>query len=228
MGSDGIQRVQEMRDLGVILDEKLNFAAHVDGVLKKANRALGLLMRSFQTGKNGRSLYDINPKSIISTYCANVRSILEYGCVIWGGAANTHLKRTEKVQHKFLTWLCARCRVANVALDYDSLLRHFRIASLAARRFQYDIMLLRNIHNNKIDSSFLVDSFPLAAAPRVLRSRVLFHVPHARVNTVKNSMFVRVPSHCNMFLNSARTVDIWHTGIGDFRKHVIVYSTTML
>ena len=228
MGNEGIERVYEMRDLGVILDEKLTFSAHVDAVMKKANRALGLLMRSFQTGKNGPSLYDVNPKAIISTYCANVRSILEYGCVIWGGAANTHLKRTEQVQHKFLVWLCARCRVRNVSLEYKNLLHHFGLASLAARRLQYDIMLLRNIYNNKIDSSFLLESFPLAAPPRVLRNRVLFHVPHARVNTVKLGMFVRIPRHCNMFLNSALNVDICHARIGDFRKHVIVYSSSVL
>ena len=147
---------------------------------------------------------------VISTYCANVRSALEYGCVIWDGAANTHMKRTENVQHKFL--MLARCRVRNVSLDYKSLLGHFGVASLAARRLQYDIRLLRDIHNTKIDSPFLLQSFPLAAPSRVLRNRVLFHVPHARVNTVKGSMFVRIPRHCNEFLNSARDVDIWHTG----------------
>ena len=142
----------------------------------------------------------MNHRVVISTYCANVRSILEYGCVIWGEAANTHMKRTENVQHKFLMWLCARCRVRNVALDYKSLLGHFGVVSFAARRLQYDIRLLRDNHNNKIDSPFLLQSFPLAAPSRVLRNRVLFHVPHARVNTVKGSMFVRIPRHCNEFL----------------------------
>ena len=228
IGGEEIERVHEMRDLGVTIDEKLTFGAHVDAALKKANRALGVLIRSFQTGKNGSSLYDVNPKAIISTYCANVRSLLEYGCVIWGGAASTHLKRAEKVQHRFLTWLCVRCRIKNVALDYKNLLCYFGLASLSARRLQYDIRFLRDVHNNKIDSSFLLESFPLAAAPRVLRSRVLFYVPRARVNTVKNSMFVRIPRECNAFLNSVRAVDIWQTGIGEFKKHVITYSTAML
>ena len=51
IGSETIENVHEMRDLGVILDEKLTFSTHVDAVLKKGNRALGLLIRSFQTGK---------------------------------------------------------------------------------------------------------------------------------------------------------------------------------
>ena len=38
-----------MRDLGVILDAKLPFSDHVDATVGKANRILGLLMRSIQT-----------------------------------------------------------------------------------------------------------------------------------------------------------------------------------
>ena len=184
-------------------------------------------MRSFQTGKHGPSFYDVNPKPIISAYCANVRSILEYGCVIWGGAANTHLNRMERVQEKFLIWLCARCRIQNVGFGYRDLLTHFGLSSLEARRLQHDIMLLRNIHNNKIDSLSLVEAFPLAIAPRSLRTRVLFHVPYARVNTVKNSLFVRIPRVCNMFLNSVQTADVWHTGIVGFRKALVGYTTVV-
>ena len=76
-----------MRDLGVLLDEKLTFGEHVDAAVRKANRALGVLMRSFQTGKGGKSLRCINVKAVLAAYCANVRSILEYASVVWGGAA---------------------------------------------------------------------------------------------------------------------------------------------
>ena len=224
MGGEELERVEEMRDLGVIIDVKLTFSAHVDMMMKKANKALGLLIRSYQTGKNGPSLYHVSHKAVISTYCANVRSILEYCCVIWGGAANTHLIRTDRLQHKFLIWLSARCRVKNVTLDYKNLLQHFGLASMAARRQQYDLMFIRNIHNQKIDSAILLESFPLAAPLRALRNPALFHVPHARVNTVKSGMFVRIPHLCNQFLNSVRTVDVFNSGLYAFKKHAIVYS----
>ena len=42
--------------------------------------------------------------------------------MIWGGAAETHMKRIERIQHKFLIWLCARCRLADVTLGYDELI----------------------------------------------------------------------------------------------------------
>ena len=45
-----------MRELGVVLDQRLTFGEHVEYTARKANRALGLLMRTFETGKRGRSL----------------------------------------------------------------------------------------------------------------------------------------------------------------------------
>ena len=45
-----MEHVDQIRDLGIIIDSKLTFAQHVDHAVKRANRALGLLMRSFQTG----------------------------------------------------------------------------------------------------------------------------------------------------------------------------------
>ena len=44
---------------------------------------------------------------IVTHYCvlayySSVRSILEYGSVIWASAADTHTVRVDRVQHKFL------------------------------------------------------------------------------------------------------------------------------
>ena len=41
-----LERCVRVRDLDVILDSKLTFADHVDAAISKANRMLGLLMRS--------------------------------------------------------------------------------------------------------------------------------------------------------------------------------------
>ena len=212
-----------MRDLGVILDEKLTFSEHVDVIVRKANRALGLLMRSFHTGKRGRSLRDFNRKAVIATYCANVRSILEFAGVVWGGAAESHLKRVERVQHKFLKWLAWRCRETGVSLEYGALLSHFGMTSLAARRDQQDIVFVRGVHCHTIDSPFLLERLPLAVPPRPLRTRMLFHVPYARVNTVKNSSFCRMPRLCNAFLDKCRDVDIFNNSTAVFKKRVISY-----
>ena len=153
-----------MRDLGVVIDSKLNFASHVSRVVRQANRALGLLIRSFQTGTRGAKF---NQKTLLVTYFANVRSILEYSCVIWAGAAKTHTERADRVQHKFLLWLNRHTTVPYPSLSYNSLLiNHFGIPSLSARRVQYDLLFLRNVFSGKINSADLVAQFSLHVPPR--------------------------------------------------------------
>ena len=56
IGGVVLERVEVLRDLGILLDQRLTFTDHVEHTVRKANRALGLLMRTFGTGKRGRSL----------------------------------------------------------------------------------------------------------------------------------------------------------------------------
>ena len=181
--------------------------------------ALGLLMRTFQTGRRGRSLRECDVKAVLAAYCANVRSILEFAGVVWEGAAETHMKRVERVQHRFLMWLSGRCRDTDVSFEYDALLKRSDMTSLSARREQHDIVFIRNVHCHAVDSSFLLERFPLAVPARPLRNRVLFHVPHARVNTIKNGAFCRLPKLCNMFLDRNRTIDVWCHSALCFKRH---------
>ena len=101
LGGVDLKRVKVMRDLGIMIDQRLTFRDHVDFTVRKANRALLLLMRTLQTVKNGRPLKAENTRALLTTYFANVRSVLEYGSVVWTGAAPTHIQRIERVQGKF-------------------------------------------------------------------------------------------------------------------------------
>ena len=87
IGDVPLEAVDEIRDLGVTLDTKLTFAPHISKTVSQANRALGLLIRSFQTASRGAKF---NKKSLLVAYFANVRSILEYGSVVWAGVAKSH------------------------------------------------------------------------------------------------------------------------------------------
>ena len=218
-----LEKVSIMRDLGVMIDGKLTFSDHVDRTVTKANRALGLLMRSFQTGKNGRSLRNFNVKAMISTYCATVRSVLEFSSVVWSGAADSHLKRIERVQHKFLMWLCGRSHVGDVSFNYAELLNFYGLSTLESRRKQHDVMFIRNVHCHVVKSTFLLEKLPVAVPSRLLRNRALFHVPNARVNTVKNGLFCRVPKLCNEFLDANRDIDVWCDSLAAFKKRLIAH-----
>ena len=63
----------------------------------------------------------------------------------------------------------------------------------------------------------------LAAPGRLLRNRSTFHVPRARVNTVKNGLFARIPELSNRFLGANCDVDVWRHGELQFKKRVVGY-----
>ena len=70
-----LEGVHEMRDLGVVIGIKFNFSSHLLQNVSQANRVLGVPTRSFQTGV--RAWSKINHRTLITTYFANVQSILE-------------------------------------------------------------------------------------------------------------------------------------------------------
>ena len=226
INSSPLQRVTEVRDLGVILDSKLTFSAHIDSMVTKGNRALGLLIRSFKTGLP-RQKFD--RKALLVAYYANVRSILEYGSVVWSGAAKTHLKRLERVQHKFLVWLAARARDTDrlAGLEYRNLLNSFHVPSLEARRVQADLVYLRKIVSGKTDYSFLLSCFSLHIPRRPTRNNSMFNVPFARVSTVKMGTFVRLVTLANAFILKNPQVDFFVDGFVIFKSSVLAYVANM-
>lgn len=222
IGATMLQHADEIRDLGVTLDTKLTFAAHISDIVRRANRSLGILIRSFQTSSS-RSKFDRT--ALVTAYYSSVRSILEYASVIWAGAAESHTARVDRVQHKFLIWLLHHTTSGSTSsLSYPELCRHFKIPTLAARRVQHDLLFLRNILSTKLDTPLLLERFPLHVPTRSTRNRHLLYEPRARVNTVQRGMFCRLPRATNNFLNSRDvTADIFFDSSGSYRGHVLRY-----
>ena len=219
IGHVPLQAVEEIRDLGVILDTKLTFAPHISKIVSQANRALGLLIRSFQTASRGAKF---EKKYLLVAYFANVRSVLEYGCVVWAGTAKSHGERVDRVQHKFLLWLNNHTAQPCDSLSYRSLLNHFGIPSLAARRLQYDLLFLKSIFSGKINSVELLDRFSIHVPARLTRSLRLFTERRGRVSTVCGGLLCRIPRRMNEFLAVSRA-DFFYDDFNTFRTQVIRY-----
>ena len=222
IGTSVLEHVETIRDLGVTIDSKLTFANHVDNIVKRANRSLGLLIRSFQTGLTTSKF---NSKALLVAYFCNVRSILEYCSVVWAGAAESHKVRVDRVQHKFLLWLIHHIPSGQApSLSYEHLLKHFKIPSLAARRVQHDLLFTRNIIRARLDVPALLSCFPFQVPARSTRNLTLFFIPRARVNTVQCGMFGRLPRLTNMFLFSRDVeADIFFNDLATYRSHVLRY-----
>ena len=147
----------------------------------------------------------------MTAYCANVRSIVEYGSQIWSGAAKTHLDRTERVQHKFLLWLAHRTETGRQARDlsYDALLTLFRLPSLSLRRHQHDLVFFHNIIQGRCDSMYLLSCFSIRVPSRSTHNCATVYEPVARVNSIKNGLFCRLPRLATDFIARCPHIDLF-------------------
>lgn len=132
--SEAPQHEDSVRDLAVTLDTRLTFQTHINNILCRANRTLGVMMWTFLS----EHLTKFDHKALMAVYCANVRSVLEFSSVMWNGAAKSHTERLEREQRKSLKWLSTHVQVAPPTLDYNQLLAHFSLRSVKTRQTQHD------------------------------------------------------------------------------------------
>ncbi len=87
---------EEARLLGVILDSRHSWAAHITSVVNSCEKATNLLRRlcGFKWGAH--------PKQLMKVYYALIRSRLDYGAELFNSASVTQKKRLDAVQCKAL------------------------------------------------------------------------------------------------------------------------------
>ena len=95
----------ETRDLGIIIDNKLNFNSHVSAVAHKAHVRASLILRTFVS----RDI-DILTKAF-TTY---VRPILEYCTPVWSPHTACNINKIESCQRWFTKRIKCLC-----GLDYS-------------------------------------------------------------------------------------------------------------
>lgn len=83
-----MENIAEEKDLGIIFDSKLKFDVHISKTVAKANRVLGLIKRNFTF---------LDPNSLVTLYKTLVRSLLEYGQLIWCPQLRKYIDLIEQV-----------------------------------------------------------------------------------------------------------------------------------
>ena len=91
-----LQRVNQVKDLGVILDERLTYVEHFSNTIDKANRQLGFM---FKISSEFR-----DPLCFKALYCSLVRSLLEFASVVWSPYQAVWSSRFEAVQRRFVRY----------------------------------------------------------------------------------------------------------------------------
>ena len=142
-----ITSVDSEKDLGVSFDGRLTFNSHVGLKVKKANRNLGLIMKTFQ-------YMSVDMFKVL--YKALVRPHLEYACTVWSPRNKKEKRAIESVQRR------ATRMVSGLAgMSYSERLIRLGFPSLEYRRERADVIQVYKIMNglDKVDRQKL---FPLA------------------------------------------------------------------
>jgi hypothetical protein len=115
-----LRATEAERDLGIVIDSHLSFERHIEIIVNKANRQLGLIKRSFAIRDSA---------SMLNLYKSTVRPILEYGSPVWDPWKAKYIDRIESVQRRF-TKLVYGMR----DLSYEERLRRLKLPTLFFRR----------------------------------------------------------------------------------------------
>ena len=86
------------------------------------------------------------------------------------------------------------------SLTYPDLSKHFRVPFLSSRRAQHDLLFLKGLFSEKLNSEILLSRFPLRVPIRPTRTAALFAESRARISTVQNGLVCRVARETNSFL----------------------------
>ena len=86
-----IKPQDEIEILGVLYDRKLTFKRHIENIARKASTKIASLRKiAWFLDRNGKEFL----------YKSQIRSVMEYSFLSWGGAAKTHLALLDKVQRR--------------------------------------------------------------------------------------------------------------------------------
>ena len=125
-----------------LLSDNFNWNSHIDIIVSKANRMLGLIKRTC------RGLDDIT--TLRTLYCALVRSNVEYCSVVWSPYTKRNIEKVERVQRRATKF------ILETEDNYETRLKKLNLMSLENRRFLADVTFLykalNGISNINIDS----------------------------------------------------------------------------
>lgn len=196
-------QVNQIKDLGVILDSKLKFDKHIEMITNKAYKMLGFINRIT------KEFTDINCIKLL--YNTLVRSHLEYCTSVWNPYTQKQIHCIERVQKLFTRQVFYRLRVPYA--PYESRLEHQKMATLEQRRIYYDMCALHYVLNIKFifENNFVMrnnDYYPN-------RANVTFIPPNSRLNYGKFSPSTRFQTTYNTLFNSYEALN---ENIKNFKK----------
>jgi len=171
IGSHQLETVTEMNDLGILISSNLRFNLQITTMTKKAERQLWLVIRTLG--------FNSPRKAKLQSYITMVRSIIEYGSIIWSNKFKHNLQDIEAIQRKATNYILNNPPYYSPNhIDYKSRLIQLNLLPTSYRREILDIIFfLKCLHHktclNILDyTSFTVREHGLATRTMELNTRL--------------------------------------------------------
>ncbi|GBO05405.1 hypothetical protein AVEN_264006-1 [Araneus ventricosus] len=160
-------------DLGIIFDTKLDFSQHINSMVSKAYRRLGIVKRKTREFSSENALKVL--------YYALVGSNLEYCSIIWDPNHRNKIEIIERIQNDFLRYLFSKKNGIYLQDISSSCLRDmFNIPSLCSRRDVSCVLFFYKVINGSIDCTVILSAINFAGPARSLRNQDSFPNVYSR------------------------------------------------
>lgn len=192
LGSHLVERRTEIRDLGVLIDQRFTFISHIEHVIASARQSIGCV-KSVSRGK-----FSIETMKML--YAAYARSKLEFAAIIWDPYQRVYKDDIESVQKSFLLYLLGDSlrRPPYRLAPYKDRCKRVGLQPLAERRQNIDLCMSFDILNDTKFDLNIKNCFVPFNSSRDLRVNRLFieprycneysfHQPIARLIRLVNS-----------------------------------------
>ena len=201
-----VHQVQLQKHLGLFLDPKLSFDEHIQCILIKTRKIIGLI----------RKLQPIIPRAALLTiYKSFLRPHLDYGDVIYDRAFNESFQnKLESVQYNAALAITGAIRGSS----REKLYQELGLESLKSRRWYRKLCLFFKLKKNK-HPSYLFDMVPKVLSTRTTRNYnniSLFNVKH---EYFRNSFFPATVIEWNKLDNNIRNSE----SVSAFTKKILKF-----
>ena len=193
---ENIARVDEIKDLGIILDVKLQFKSHIEFIIARAKSILAWIKRF---------AYEFeDPWTIKRLFYAFVLPIIEYGSQIWNPFCKNQVIRLESIQKQFLLYALRRMNWADrfQLPAYKQRLNLLQMLTLEERRSLAQAIFITKIINGGLISNFILSKINFRVPSHSTRDHRLLEIPNELQNYRKyepsNYMLETYNKFCNM------------------------------